>query len=128
MVAFDWFLHLESAEKILFLNNMLCLISVIVPAAYFNIFDSRYYVNNPVAITSIFIAFLFFVSLFWQWRWIKIARVLGAVYYFLLLLSKVIFHTLTKAETYSLFWGFYLALLAGMIYILISVHAILRGR
>jgi len=128
VLLLEWFINLEISEKILFLNSVLCLISVIVPAAYFNIFDSRYYVNSPVSITSIVIAMHFFASLFFHFRWVAYARVGVSAYFLLLLLSKVVFQTITKAQPYSLFWGFYLAVLAAVIYVLLSVYQMLRSR
>ncbi len=126
-IVMEWFWQLETAEKAIALNNLLCVVSITLPFAYFNIFDSRYFVNNPLSITSIVLVLVFFASLFLHNRWVSFVRIAFASYYLLLILFKLLTHSITKAEPYSLYIGFYLAIVSGLLYIVFSVISCLNG-
>lgn len=128
-IFIEWFLGLEPAEKGIALTNIPCLLSIIIPSAYFEIFNSRYYVNNPVSISAMILILAFSLSLtvYDKWPWIFWGRIVMGAYYLLILLSKVMFHTMTKADPYGLYWGYYLAVSAAIAYIVFSVISRMYG-
>jgi hypothetical protein len=128
MYLLDLYKEMSLTEKVIFFNSILCIISIIIPAAYFNIFNSRYYINNPVSITALFTFFVMTASLFIHDPRVFFVRITVSVFYFFLLISKVVAHTITKADPYVLFVGFYLSALTAILYIIASISAYFAKR
>ncbi len=117
---YDWFIFLVLFEKIIVINGFLAMFAVILPSAEFKIFDSVYQVNNPLSVYMIILAGAMFLSVFYRGLYGTIFRVVINLYYLFWIIYLPLFPGLTKAEPYSLTFGYYLNVLVPLIYIVFS--------
>ena len=61
--GFDKFIDIRMPEKIIFLNSIGAFFSIILSVAKFYIFETYYFVNNPLAVYMIGIAFIMLVTI-----------------------------------------------------------------
>jgi len=111
------FRELEIPEKIIVLLSIVSVIIPILPIARFYIFESWYYVNNPLAVYFIGIIILMVISSLVQKPWILIARLIIIVYYLIWMIYLPIGNLITKAKPYELVYGYYINIVVSIVYI-----------
>jgi len=122
------FRELDIFEKCIVIVSIVSLAIPVLPIARFYIFESWYYVNNPLAIYFIGIIIIMVVSALWQKFWILIARLLIIVYYFAWVIYLPIGNSITKARPYELAYGYYCNLVVSVVYIVLCVLSLINSR
>lgn len=106
-------------EKIIVFMTVLSLLAVVMAMGRYRIFDTWFYINNPLAVYMIGIVAFMLLTVYLQHVAFTIARVLLNLYH---LVWVVIIHFgqgIIKAP-YELTAGYYLNLLVPVIYIVLS--------
>jgi hypothetical protein len=119
---YEKFDDISVPEKAIFLNTALAFLAVVLPVAKFRIplFNSDYYVNNPLAVYLIGIAIFMFITLYFSWKYIPVARVLLNAYYLFWVFYVLLAEGLTKAQPHQVSFGYYLNIVVPVIYIVAS--------
>jgi hypothetical protein len=125
-IAIDWFMGLSLLNKIIVVNTVTSFFAITLPIAKYYIFESWFYINNPVAVYLIFITIIMFVTIFFHGQLVAGVRVVLNLWYFLYVVYMAAFHTISKAP-YTLSKGFAFNLLAPIVYIAASVLIYLSG-
>jgi hypothetical protein len=111
------FRELEIPEKIIILLSIVSVIIPILPIARFYIFESWYYINNPLAVYFIGVIILIVIASIIQKPWIVIARLIAIILYFIWIIYLPIGNLITKAKPYELAYGYYINIVVSIIYI-----------
>jgi hypothetical protein len=75
--------ELPLLEKLIILNCVPAVVSVMMPVAKFEIWDSYYEINNPLSHYMVLIGLMMFVSVFIRhYRFVPFARIGVNIYYF----------------------------------------------
>lgn len=119
---------LEVSEKIIVLLSIVSVIIPILPIARFYIFESWYYVNNPLAVYFIGIVILMVISTIVQKPWIQVARLIIIVYYLLWMIYLPIGNLITRAKPYELAYGYYINIVISVLYIGLCVFSLFNMR
>jgi hypothetical protein len=122
ILAWEWFLSASVIEKLIILTGVPAIAAVILPAARFDIFESVYEVNNPLAPYMIFIGFIMFGTVFVSsWRFTSLIRI-GVNLYFLgwALYCYIVPGQITKADAYTITPYYMLNFIVPIIYIVLS--------
>ncbi len=114
------FQEINFSEKVVFLNIFLAFFAVIVPVARFYIFESYFYINNPLAVYLIGIVILMFASIYFTGLIKLVLRLLINGYYLFWIIYLPLAGELTKAEPYELYFGYYLNIAVPVIFIIFS--------
>ncbi len=118
---YEKFDDISIPEKIIFLNVVPAFITVALPSARFHIFEGYHYVNNPLGVHMIGVAFLMFASLYAPWRFIHPARVILNAYYLIWVFYILFFEGVAQARpSYEITFGFYMNFITPAIYIAAS--------
>lgn len=123
----EHFLNLTIFNKLLVLMIIPAFFVVIKPSARFKIFDSWYYVNNPMSENMIGIVFLIAVSFFIPVLFALILRIVPVSAYFIWTLYLQLSKSISKAPYELTFWH-YLNLAVPLIIIIISIFSYLDSR
>jgi hypothetical protein len=115
------FQEINFSEKVVFLNIFLAFFAVIVPVARFYIFESYFYINNPLAVYLIGIVFIMFASIYFTGLIKLVLRLLINCYYLFWIIYLPVVGELTKAKPYELYFGYYLNIAVPVIFITFSV-------
>ena len=124
--AADWFMELNIYNKIIIINTIICFFAITLPIAKYYIFETWFFINNPVAVYLIFITIFMFVSIFFHHKYIFGARVILNLWYFLYVIYMYAFNTISKAP-YVLSKGFAFNLIAPIVYLTVSVLLYISG-
>jgi hypothetical protein len=130
ILAWEWFLSVSVIEKLIVLNGLPAIAAVVLPAARFDIFESVYEVNNPLAPYMIFVGFIMFGTIFVRsWRFTSLIRI-GVNLYFLgwAVYCYVVPGQITKADAYTITPYYLLNIIVPIIYILLSAASHFRRR
>jgi len=74
--SWSWFNALPFLEKLIFFNGIPAIVAALLPVARFDIFDSVYEVNNPLAHYMVLLGLLMFGTIFFrQIFWVVFVRV-----------------------------------------------------
>ncbi len=111
------FRELEIHEKIIIVLSIVSVIIPILPIARFYIFESWYYINNPLAVYFIGIIIIMVIASVVQKPWILIARLIIIVYYLIWMIYLPAGNLITKAKPYELVYGYYINIVISIIYI-----------
>jgi hypothetical protein len=81
--SWEWISELPLLEKLIVLNSVPAVISVMLPVAKFEIWDSYYEINNPLSHYMVLIGLMMFVSIFIRHRrFVPLVRIGVNIYYF----------------------------------------------
>jgi hypothetical protein len=97
-----------------------------LPIAKYYIFETWFFINNPVAVYLIFITGIMFVTIFFHHQYIFAARVILNLWYFLYVIYMYSFNAISKAP-YVLSKGFAFNLIAPVVYFVVSVLLYFSG-
>lgn len=122
------FRELEIQEKIIILLSIVSVIIPILPIARFYIFESWYYVNNPLAVYFIGIIILMVISTIVQKPWILITRLIIIIYYLAWMIYLPAGNLITRAKPYELAYGYYINIAISIVYIGLCVFSLLSQR
>jgi hypothetical protein len=117
---YQTFQEINFSEKIVFLNIIPAFFAVIVPVARFYIFESYFYINNPLAVYLIGIIFVMFASIYFTGLIKLIARLLINGYYLFWIIYLPVAGELTKADPYEIYFGYYMNIAVPVIFIIFS--------
>ncbi|MCX8124619.1 MAG: hypothetical protein N3F66_10730 [Spirochaetes bacterium] len=121
--------ELEVQEKIIIVLSIVSVVIPILPIARFYIFESWYYVNNPLAVYFIGIIIIMVIASVIQRPWLMIARLIVIVYYLFWMVYLPIGNLITKAKPYELAYGYYVNIIISVLYVILcgfSLFAIRR--
>ncbi|MEW6525487.1 MAG: hypothetical protein WBK20_12870 [Spirochaetota bacterium] len=122
------FRELEIQEKIIILLSIVSVIIPILPIARFYIFESWYYVNNPLAVYFIGIIIIMVISTLVQKRWILITRLIVIVYYLMWMIYLPVGNLITRAKSYELAYGYYINIVISVVYIGLCIFSLFNMR
>ncbi|MCL1864534.1 MAG: hypothetical protein FWF73_01840 [Spirochaetes bacterium] len=125
-VAADWFMELNIFNKIIVVNTLTSFFAITLPIAKYYIFETWFFINNPVAVYLIFITVIMLVTVFFHGQLVLGVRVILNLWYFLYVIYMTAFHTISKAP-YVLSKGFVFNLLAPVVYLAVSVLLYMSG-
>ncbi|MEJ5362007.1 MAG: hypothetical protein WHV26_08075 [Spirochaetota bacterium] len=122
------FRELEIQEKIIILLSIVSVIIPILPIARFYIFESWYYVNNPLAVYFIGIIIIMVISSIVQKPWLLIARLIIIVYYGAWMVYLPVGNLITRAKPYELAYGYYINIVISVVYIGLCIFSLFNMR
>ncbi len=117
---YEKFYEVNFAEKVIFLNIIPAFLAIILPVARFYIFDTYFYINNPLAVYMIGIVIIMFGSLYFPGLFVFIARLLINGYYLFWIIYLPLAGELTKAHPHEITFGYYLNIAVPLIYFVFS--------
>ncbi|HON79360.1 MAG TPA: hypothetical protein PK544_12770 [Spirochaetota bacterium] len=115
---YNKFLEVRLPEKVVYINTFLAFLAVVLPVAKFYIFESWFYVNNPLAVYMIGIAMVMFGSLYVSGLYVFIARIVLNSYYLVWVIYIPLAEGLTRANPHWIIFGYFLNIAVPVIYIL----------
>jgi hypothetical protein len=121
--GYEKFLDISISEKVIFLNTVTAFFAVITPMAEYYIFESYFYINNPLAVYMIGIVIIMWVSIFYEGLVRLLVRTLLNAYYLVWVIYIPLAGELTKADPYRLSYGYYINIAAPAVYILASLFS-----
>lgn len=122
------FRDLEIHEKIIIVLSIVSVVIPILPIARFYIFESWYYVNNPLAVYFIGIIIVMVISSVVQRPWILITRLIIIVYYLIWVLYLPFGNLITKAKPYELTFGYYINIVISLLYVALCGFSLFNMR
>jgi hypothetical protein len=104
VLSWSWFISLPIIEKLIIFNGIPAMIAAMLPVARFDIFDSVYEVNNPLAHYMVLLGLLMFGTIFIrQIFWIVFVRVGVNLYYLGWAIYGIVgVGQITKADEYTI--------------------------
>jgi len=125
-VAIDWFMEQNVYNKIIILNTVTSFFAITLPIARYYIFETWFFINNPVAVYLILITMIMLASIFFRGQLVLGIRVVLNAWYFIYIVYMWAFNSISKAP-YLLSKGFVFNLIAPIVYIAVSVLLYLSG-
>ena len=122
----DWFMGLNIFNKIIIINTITCFFAITLPIAKYPIFETWFFINNPVAVYLIFITFVMLGTIFFRGQIVLGARVILNLWYFFYVVYMYAFDAISKAP-YVLSKGFVFNLIAPVVYLAVSVLLYVSG-
>jgi len=123
---FAYFLQLGFFDKLLVLTIIPAFFAVIKPTARYYIFETWFYINNPLAENLIGIVFLIAVSFFIPPVFALILRVVPSTAYFIWVIYLQASHSISKAPYELVFWH-YLNMLVPLLFAVFSLLSYLKS-
>jgi len=124
--AIDWFMNLHPYNKIIVVNTIISFFAITLPIAKYYIFETWFFINNPVAVYLIFITAMMLAGIFFHGQFVLGVKIILNAWYFLYIIYMWAFNAISKAP-YILSKGFAFNLLAPAVYIAASVLLYLSG-
>ena len=116
----NWFLRLNHLEKALILTSVGAFFAIVLPVGRYYIFETWFFVNNPLAVYMIAIVLIVFGSLYIPPLFALLTRSLVNLYYLGWVIYLHLAGELTKAP-YELTNGYYVNLAIPSVYIVLSI-------
>lgn len=126
--SIEIFQKLEIHEKIIIILSIVSLVIPILPIARFYIFESWYYVNNPLAVYFIGIIIIMVISSIVDRPWLLIARLVVIVYYLIWMIYLPFGNLITKAQPYELAYGYYINIVISVFYVVLCGFSLFAMR
>ena len=120
IILFEKFLAVNIFEKGIVINTILAFAAVVMPVAQYYIFEQYFFINNPIAHHMIGIAAVMLVTIYFPGLISMIARVGLNTLYLAWMLYLQLAHEVSKAP-YEIMAGYYLNILAPVIYIVLAL-------
>ncbi len=118
---YDKYLDVSVSEKLVFLNSIPAFIIIILPVARYYIFETYYYINNPLAVYMLGIIAIMLISLYFSGLVKLIVRILVNGYYLFWIIYLPMAGELTKANPHEITAGYYLNIAVPAVYIITSL-------
>ncbi len=115
------FAGLRIPEKLIVINTIAALPAIVLPVAKFKIFESFYYVNNPLGVYLIGIIIIILISFYFKSLVKLIIRLAVNVYYLFWIIYIPLAGKLTKANPHEISFGYYLNIAVPALYILFGI-------
>ncbi len=115
----EWFLELDLINKIIVVNGAVAFFAIVLPVGRYYIFESWFYLNNPIAVYLIGIVILMIGTIYIPAKAAFIIRLIVNLWFFLWLMYITFSHTISHAP-YELSSGYYFSIAAPLIYIAAS--------
>lgn len=126
--AYGIFVDLSVSEKLIVANTLTAFFAVILPVARYYIFETYFYINNPLAVYMIGIVLVMWISIFFQGLWRFTVRVVLNAYYLFWVIYLPLAGELTRANPHSISIGYYINIVAPIFYILASLYSFAINR
>ncbi len=126
--AYGIFVDLPVSEKLIVVNTITAFFAVILPVARYYIFETYFYINNPLAVYMIGIVLVMWISIFFQGLWRLAVRVALNAYYLFWVIYLPLAGELTRANPHSISIGYYVNIAAPIFYILASLYSFAINR
>ncbi len=126
--GYEKFLDLSISEKVVFLNAVGAFLAVVMPVARYYIFETYFYINNPLAVYMIGIVFVMWGTLFFEGLVKFLVRMSVNGYYLIWILYLPLAGDLTKANPHSLSPGYYLNIAVPVVYMGASAYSFFIGK
>jgi len=126
--AYGVFIELSVSEKLIVANTVTAFLAVILPVARYYIFETYFYINNPLAVYMIGIVAVMIVSIFFKGLWRLAVRVALNAYYLFWVIYLPLAGELTRANPHSISIGYYVNIAAPVFYILASLYSFAINR
>ena len=120
-LIYNKYLDLSMPDKIIFLNSFLAFFAIILPVARYYIFETYFYINNPLAVYMIGIVLIMFISLYYRGSIKLIIRLLINSYYLFWIVYIPLAGELTKADPHEICIGYYINIAVSIIFIISSL-------
>ena len=121
--VYDKFLNSNFSEKVLFLNIIPAFFAIIMPVARFYLFETYFYINNPLAVYMIGIVIIIFITLYFSGLIVLVIRITVNAYYLFWVIYLPLAGELTKADPHQICFGYYLNIVIPVIYIIFSTSS-----
>jgi len=115
-IAIGRFRDAGFAEKLVVLNTVPAFFAIVLAVAQYYIFETWFYINNPLAVYLIAIVAGMLGSVFFEGLVKMLARVLLNAYYLVWVVYLPLAGELTKAEPHTLRFGYYLNIIVPVVY------------
>ncbi len=120
---YDKYLDVGIPEKIIFLNTIPAFFAIILAVAKYYIFESYFYINNPLAVYMLGIIFIMLITLYFTGV-IKLAvRILVNGYYLFWIIYLPLAGELTQANPHEITPGYYVNIAVPAIYLISSLFS-----
>ncbi len=126
--GYEKFLDISMPEKIIFLNTLTAFFAVILPVAEYYIFETYFYINNPLSVYMIGIVMVMWISIFYEGLVRLLVRLLLNAYYLIWIIYIPLSGELTKADPHRITYGYYINIIAPLIYIGASLYSFFINR
>jgi len=120
LLLVDKFLDLHIFDKIIVINTIVAFFAIALPAGKYFIFETWFYINNPLAVYLIGIVAFMFLSMYYKHKFFFFTKTFLNLYYIAWVFYIMFSHSLSKAP-YVLTKGYYLNIIAPLIFIGASV-------
>lgn len=121
--VYDKFLDVSVPEKIIFLNSITAFFAIILSVARYYLFETYFYINNPLAVYMLGIVIVMFITLYFSGFLKLVIRFVMNAYYLFWIIYLPLAGELTKADPYQITTGYYLNIIAPAIYITASLFS-----
>jgi hypothetical protein len=115
-VAIGRFRDVGIAEKLVVLNTVPAFFAIVMSVAQYYIFETWFYINNPLAVYLIAIVAGMLASVFFEGPVKFLARLLLNAYYLAWVVYLPLAGELTKADPHTLRFGYYLNIVVPVVY------------
>lgn len=115
------FLDSNIFEKIIFINIIASFFAIILPVARYFIFQTYFYINNPLAVYMIGITLIMFITTYFRGLVKLSVRIVLNIYYSIWIVYLPLAGELTKADPHELCTGYYLNIFVPAINIVCSL-------
>ena len=123
LVIYDKFLNISIFEKIILLNAITAFFAILFPVARFYIFNSYFYINNPLAVYLICIIIIMFISINFS-RFVKLTlRLFLNGFYLFWVIYLPLAGEITKADPYEIYTGYYINMAVPSVYLIASLFS-----
>ena len=119
--AWNKFLDINFAEKIIYLNIILAFFAVVLPVARFEIFGGYFPINNPLGVYLIGVVAVMVSAAYFRGLKRLIPRLLVNAYYLFWIIYIPLTEGLTKAKPHQITYWYYLDIAVPVIFIAASV-------
>jgi hypothetical protein len=120
VILFEKFLDINVFEKGIVINTATAIAAVVMPVAQYYIFEQYFLINNPIAHHMIGITAIMLVTVYFPGFISMIARVVLNLLYLAGIIYLQLAHEISKAP-YEIMAGYYLNLIAPIIYIILAL-------
>lgn len=122
------FMEIGISEKLIVVTTIPAFLAVVLSVAQYYIFESYFYINNPLAVYMIGIVLVMLASVFFNGGVKCAVRVLVNGYYLGWIIYLPLAGELTKANPYSLRVGYYMNIAVPILYIVASLYSYFFAR
>ncbi|MCX7677878.1 MAG: hypothetical protein N2316_01535 [Spirochaetes bacterium] len=130
MKIFDKFREVDFPEKIIFINTIAAAFAVVMPVARFELprLGFEWYVNSPLAVYMIGIAFIMVGTIYFRFSFFQWVRIAVNAYYLFWIVYIPLTEGLVKANPHRICAGYYLNVIVPIVYLGASIMQVIFYR